>query len=88
MEYELVHVRMWNRKIDEVQRCLNSTLIIRHPNTKKLIVNFDPRISELMKEIDIMGSMGIVISPKARAVRSKREEIKEKLSQIKVRGEG
>lgn len=76
---------MWGRKIDEVQRCINSTLIIRHPDSKKLMVNFDPRINELMKEIDLMGSMGIDVPPKAMAIRNKREEIKENYNQVKVR---
>ena len=76
---------MWNRKIDEVQRCLDSTLIVRHPDSKKLLVNYDPRINELMKEIDVMGSMGIDVPPKARAIRNKREELKENYNMVKVR---
>ena len=85
VEYELVHVRMWNRKIDEVQRCLDSTLIVRHPDSRKLLVNYDHRITELMKEIDIMGSMGIDVPPKARVIRNKREELKENYNTVKVR---
>ena len=47
-------------------------------------VNLDPKISELMREIDVMGGMGIEIPAKARSFRLKREELKEKQNSLKV----
>lgn len=84
VEYELLHLQLWHKKIAEVERSLNATLLIRNPGDKELIVNFDPKINELMREIDVMGRMGIDIPPKARLFRTKREELKKKFNNIKV----
>lgn len=84
VEYELLHLRMWNKQIAEVQQSLNATLLIRNPDTQLLHVNFDPKISELMREIDVMGGMGIDIPLKARAFRTKKEELKTKQGNLKV----
>lgn len=84
VEYELVHLRQWHKKIAEVQQSLNATLLIRNPDTQLLHVNLDPKISELMREIDVMGGIAIEIPAKARAFRLKREELKEKQNNLKV----
>ncbi len=59
--------------------------MIRHPDTKELMINFDSAISEVMREVDVLTQMGIDIPVKARQIRERREELKVKVSKIKVR---
>ena len=84
VEYELIHVKAWNKKLEQSEKSLNSSLLIRHPDTKELIVNFDSTISEVMREVDVMTQMDIVIPIKARQIRERREELKTKVEKIKV----
>lgn len=84
MEYELVHTKAWNRKIAEVQKSLESTLLIKDPHTETILVNFDPHINELMREIDVMTQMNIDVPMKAREMRMRREELKTKYNSVKV----
>ena len=84
MEYELVHTKAWNRKIAEVQTSLESTLLVKDLDTQTILVNFDPHINELMREIDIMTQMNIDVPMKAREMRMRREELKTKYNSVKV----
>lgn len=84
MEYELVHIKAWNRKIAEVQKSLESTLLVKDPHNEIILVNFDPHINELMREIDVMTQMNIDVPMKAREMRMRREELKTKYNNVKV----
>ena len=84
VEYELVHVKAWNKKLAQVERSLNSSLLVRNPDTRILLVNFDPAISEVMREIDVFTQMDIAVPPKAHVIRKRREELKIKFDKMKV----
>ena len=84
VEYEVVHLRVWNKRIAETQQSLNATLLIRDPDTQTLHVNFDPKVSELMREIDVMSGMGIDVPATARVFRTKREGLKAMQNSLKV----
>ena len=71
--------------MDQAEKSLNSSLLIRHPDTKELMINFDSSISEVMREVDVLTQMDIAIPVKARQIRERREELKVKLNKIKVR---
>ena len=85
VEYELVHVKAWNRKLVQAQKSLNSSLLIRKSETQTLHVNFDPIVNEVMREIDVMSQLEIAIPPSASIIRERREELKVKVNQMKVR---
>ena len=84
VEYELIHTNLWNKKITDVEKSLNSTLLVRDPDTQTIYVNYDPQIQELMREIDVMGQLGIDVPLKAREMRQKRDQLKEKYDSLKV----
>lgn len=44
----------WSGEIQEIRMSLQSTVLVEHPKTKQLFVNFDPRISELCHEVKIL----------------------------------
>lgn len=84
VEYEIIHTKAWGKKISQVEKSLNSTLLVKDVDTETLHVNFDPQISELMREIDVMDQMKISVPLKAREMRAKRDELKAKYSNLKV----
>lgn len=68
-----------------MEQSLNSTVLIRDPDTKNLHVNYDPQIHELMREIDVMRQMGIQVPVKAQQMREMKNELKIKFNDLKVR---
>jgi dynein heavy chain len=63
VEYELVFLQIWTKQIDAARVSLNATVLIRHPDTKELYVNFDHKISELVREVDVLRKMGEIEIP-------------------------
>ena len=58
VEYELVFLQIWSKQIDMARASLNSTVLVRHPETRELYVNFDLKISEMAREVDVLQKMG------------------------------
>lgn len=50
MEYEMLYHRGWIRAVDSVKTGMHAALLVKHPDTKELFVNFDPAILELIQE--------------------------------------
>lgn len=84
VEYELIHTKAWSQKIAEVEKSLNSTVLVKETDTQLIYVNFDPQINELMREIDVMGQMGIDVPLRARELRQLKNELKKKFNDLKV----
>ena len=86
VEYELLFLQHWSKQIDTVKASLNSTVLIRHPDTQELVVNFDPKINEVLREIEVLTKMGLEIPQQARPFLGKRDEMRRKFDIIDVRG--
>ena len=84
VEYELVFLKMWSKQIDTVQASLNSTVLVRNPDTKELLVNFDPKISEFLRDVQVLNGMGVEVPTKGVVVYAQKLLIKEKFDQIRV----
>jgi dynein heavy chain len=84
VEYEILHINMWEKKISSVEKSLNSTLLVKDQDTEIYYVNFDPQINELMREIDVMDQMKVEVPLKARQIRTLKEAIKLKYNNLKV----
>ena len=66
VEYEVVFLRIWNQQVDETRALLNSTLLVRHPESGQLLVNLHKKVFEMLREVDVLQMMGFPISPQAR----------------------
>lgn len=61
VEYELVHVQLWKDQLPIVQNSLSSTILIK--NQGSLLVNFDPRINEFFREVQVLRGMSGIEVP-------------------------
>ncbi|XP_069464857.1 dynein axonemal heavy chain 8 [Ambystoma mexicanum] len=61
VEYEILYHRAWFREISQLQYVLQATLLIRHPETGKMLVNFDLKILEIVRETKCMIKMGLKV---------------------------
>ena len=84
VEYELVFLQMWSKQINTARESLNSTVLIKHPNTKELLVNFDPKINEVLREIEVLTKMGLELPKEAKPFLGKRQEIRNNFDVIDV----
>ena len=77
MEFEMLYHRGWYRAVETARSGLNASLLVQHPDTKQLYVNFDPQILELIQEAKCLKKLNLEI-PEAAMVLSKKEgKIKE-----------
>ncbi|KAM6954364.1 dynein axonemal heavy chain 8-like [Aplochiton taeniatus] len=65
VEFELLYHRAWMREISQLQYALQATLLVRHPDTGKLLVNFDPKITEIVRETKCLLKMGLEVPDQA-----------------------
>ncbi|KAM9553974.1 dynein axonemal heavy chain 8-like [Salvelinus alpinus] len=65
VEFELLYHRAWMREVSQLQYALQATLLVRHMDTGKLLVNFDPKITEIVRETKCMLKMGLEVPDQA-----------------------
>lgn len=81
-EYENQKVEEWSRDVEaSSQAKLKYPLLIRHPQTRCLRVNFDPSLEKLLREIKYLRLLNIEVPQSALQISSKEETFR------KYRGE-
>jgi dynein heavy chain len=68
IEFEALWNQAWLKSVEGVRQGLTATLLVRHPETSQLIVNFDKDIAKLVREAKYMKRMGIAIPGAAQMV--------------------
>lgn len=84
VEYEIIHLRQWREKMNAAKHSLTSTLLIRDPLSKALLVNFDPQINEFLREIQVLSGMGIEIPEDAITLYTRKTTILSNYNIMKV----
>merc|ERR1719238_1234143 len=74
--FEYLWYQAWVRSIDTAKAGLQATLIVRHPDDKKLYVNFDQEILQLIREAKCLDRMGIEIPEGAKIVLLQEDKFK------------
>ncbi|KAM7379582.1 hypothetical protein PAMP_005128 [Pampus punctatissimus] len=65
VEFESVYHRAWMSEVSKLDYVLNVTLLVRHPKTGKLVVNFDPKVREVIREAKCLLRMGLEVPKQA-----------------------
>ena len=84
MEFEILYHRAWVKQVDAVKTGLQATLLIRHPETRELLVNFDPLILQVIRESECMLKLGLEVPEAARVVYLGQEKLKENCNALEV----
>lgn len=74
--FQLLYHRGWIRAVEAAKSGLNASLLIRHPDTDELFVNFDPQVMELIQEAKCLQALNLDIPDTVKALMVKEEEIK------------
>ncbi|XP_040838895.1 dynein heavy chain 8, axonemal isoform X1 [Ochotona curzoniae] len=68
VEFEVIYHTAWIKEISQIQYALQATLFVRHPETGKLLVNFDPKILEVVRETKCMIKMKLDVPEQAKKI--------------------
>ncbi|XP_028415244.1 dynein heavy chain 5, axonemal-like [Dendronephthya gigantea] len=76
VEFEVLYHRGWMQAVELARSGMQASLLVIHPETKKLFVNFDPQILELIRECRCMRRLGLEIPESARVLWMRENAIK------------
>ncbi|KAL5009929.1 hypothetical protein ScPMuIL_012234 [Solemya velum] len=76
LEYELLYHRGWSRAVEAALSGLHASLLVRHPETSELYVNFDHQIIELIQEAKCLQALNLDIPTQTKELIIKEETIK------------
>ena len=80
--FEYLWYQAWCKAIEQAKAGLQATLLIRHPDTGRLFVNFDQEILQLVREAKCLDRMGIEIPDSAKMVLLQEERFKSHFNQL------
>lgn len=83
LEYELVHYRSWCKSIEAILSGMNATILVKDNDSGDLLVNFDPQVTELIKESIYMKKMNLEIPEEAKSLILLQERIEENTVEIR-----
>jgi len=84
VEYEVVFLQIWSQQIDAAKSSLNTTVLVRQPDNKELVVNYDRKIPQVLREIEVLTQMGLQLPPQAKTFTGKKAELRKKYDTIEV----
>ncbi|XP_065591804.1 dynein axonemal heavy chain 8 [Cyrtonyx montezumae] len=68
VKFEVVYHTAWMKEISELRYPLQATVLVRHPQTGKFLVNFDPQIPEIIQETKCMIKLGLEVPEQAKNI--------------------
>ena len=84
VEYEVVFLKVWNQQMEEARATLNCTILVKDRDSQQLVVNMDKRVFEMMREIEVLCTMGFDIPLSARNFAALEDPLKLKFDGITV----
>jgi len=76
IEFEMLWHQGWVKSIENAKAGLQATLIVRHHDTGKLLVNFDKEILQLMRETKYLQRMDVEVPESAKMVLLQEDKFK------------
>lgn len=71
-------------QVEIVKSGLQSSLLVRHPESKELFVNFDPQILTLIREAECMARLDLEVPLAALDLRARQHSLKESYNAMLV----
>eukprot|EP00960_Hanusia_phi_P052484 761485-Hanusia_phi.AAC.3 len=68
IEYETLWLQAWFKSIEQSKVGLQATLLVQHPVDSRLCVNFDPAVTQLIREGKILRRLGIKLPTAALSI--------------------
>ncbi|XP_076449856.1 dynein axonemal heavy chain 5-like isoform X2 [Babylonia areolata] len=84
LEFEMLYYRGWCRQVEAAKEGLQASLLVRHPETKELFVNFDTQILTMIRETECMARLGLELPSIARVMRARQAEYKELFNDLNM----
>ena len=84
VEYEIVFLQIWTRQIAQARSSLEATLLVRNPSDGSIVVNFDQKISELLRDIQVLSGMGVEVPTHGLLVYARKHTILEHHDTLQV----
>ncbi|XP_072165822.1 dynein axonemal heavy chain 8-like [Diadema setosum] len=84
MEFEIRYHRAWVDQIEAVRSGLRATLLIRHPETGQLMVNFDPMLYQVIRESVCMVKLGLDVPEAALIIVMGQDQLKANVNSLKA----
>ena len=84
LEYEVLYHRGWLRQVEIAKSGLQAALLVRHPDSGELFVNFDPQILTLIRETECMVRLGLDIPAAANGLRARQDHFKENYNTLNM----
>lgn len=82
-EYENQKVEEWSRDVESSSQAkLKYPLLVRHPQTRCLRVNFDPALEKLLREIKYLRLLNVDVPPSALQISAKEETFRKYRSEL------
>ncbi|XP_063956179.1 dynein axonemal heavy chain 8-like [Lytechinus pictus] len=84
MEFEIRYHRAWIDQIEAIKSGLRATLLIRHPETGQLMVNFDPLLYQIIRESVCMIKLGLDVPEAALVIVMGQDQLKDNVNSLKA----
>lgn len=76
--------KYFHLQVETVKSGLQASLLVKHPDTGDIYVNFDPEILTLMRETECMVRLGLEVPPVAKALTAKQATLKQNFNILTV----
>ena len=67
--FQVLYHQGWTQAVEKAITGLKSSLLVEHPDTRKLYVNMDPQVWELLRETRIMLLMDLEVTKSSNCLR-------------------
>jgi len=84
MEFEMLYHRAWWKAVDAAQSGLAASLLVRMPETNKIVVNRDQQVLQLLRETDVMTKLNLEIPESAKLLAMQEVRLKHHDSALRM----
>jgi dynein heavy chain, axonemal len=82
IEFETLWYQAWLRSVEQCKAGLGAPLLVQHPDSGRLLVNFDKEVMQLIRETKYMQRFGIAVPESASMVLMQEDKYKNYYSQL------